>query len=244
MNSDASRWTEPDSEAFTDIADVAVPSRREQLAVLLSLIPAADNDAFEAVDLGCGEGLWLERLLECFPHARAIGLDGSEVMRQGALKRLERFGDRAEIRRFELDEGNWAGGLRAPVRCILSSLTLHHLDDTGKRRLFRALAGSLEPGGALLVADVVAPGADNVRRSFATTLDKIARQQSLEVTKSLEAFHTFQNDGWNPYWLTEPVPGETPSRLFEQLKWLQEAGFSVVDCFWMRAGFAIYGGYR
>ena len=29
-----------------------------------------------------------------------------------------------------------------------------------------------------------------------------------------------------------------------QLRWLEEAGFSSVDCFWMRAGHAVYGGYR
>jgi len=35
-----------------------------------------------------------------------------------------------------------------------------------------------------------------------------------------------------------------PYRVFDQLKWLEEAGFSAVDCFWMRAGHAIYGGYK
>ena len=30
----------------------------------------------------------------------------------------------------------------------------------------------------------------------------------------------------------------------DQLDWLREAGLSTVDCFWMQAGHAIYGGYR
>jgi hypothetical protein len=28
------------------------------------------------------------------------------------------------------------------------------------------------------------------------------------------------------------------------LTWLSEAGFAVVDCFWLQAGHAIYGGYK
>jgi hypothetical protein len=35
-----------------------------------------------------------------------------------------------------------------------------------------------------------------------------------------------------------------PSPLSEQLVWLREAGFASVDCFWLRAGHAVYGGYR
>ena len=50
--------------------------------------------------------------------------------------------------------------------------------------------------------------------------------------------------GWHPTWDTEAEAGEMPYRVFDQLKWLEEAGFSVVDCFWMRAGHAIYGGYN
>jgi hypothetical protein len=34
-----------------------------------------------------------------------------------------------------------------------------------------------------------------------------------------------------------------PDRVFEQLRWLEEAGFRAMDCFWMRAGHAVYGGY-
>jgi hypothetical protein len=40
-----------------------------------------------------------------------------------------------------------------------------------------------------------------------------------------------------------PDPLDRPSGLFEQLRWLAEAGFTGVDCFWMSAGHAVYGGY-
>jgi len=39
------------------------------------------------------------------------------------------------------------------------------------------------------------------------------------------------------------VDFDKPSRLFEQFQWLAEAGFSQVDCFWLKAGHAIDGSY-
>ncbi|HEU4760458.1 MAG TPA: class I SAM-dependent methyltransferase [Dehalococcoidia bacterium] len=240
-----SGWTEADSRTFLDIADVAVPGRREQMEVLLSLVPAAPDEAFTAVDLCCGEGLLSQELLRRFPNARLLALDGSETMLAHARERLTPFGARVEVRRFDLDrpEG-WLDALPSPLRCILSSLALHHIHSEAKRALFGRLAGRLERGGALLIADVLAPASDLARRSFAASWNRIAREQSLALTGSLDTYERAVAEGWNANAKTEPVPGETPSRLFEQLRWLEEAGFAVVDCFWLRAGLAVYGGYR
>jgi tRNA (cmo5U34)-methyltransferase len=37
---------------------------------------------------------------------------------------------------------------------------------------------------------------------------------------------------------------DKPSPIFEQLKWLETAGFTAVDVYWMQAGHAIYGGQK
>ncbi len=237
-------WTESDSQTFLDIADVAVPGRREQMEVLVSLVPAQPGDAFLAAELGCGEGLLSQLILERFPRCQLTAFDGSELMRAKAAGRLAAFGSRAEVLPFHLPDAAWLADLPSPLRCAVSSLALHHLDGTGKRRLFRDLAGRLEPGGALLIADVIAAGSDVVRRSFATAWDVIAREQSLALTGSLDTYEHAVAEGWNLHAETAPAPGETPSALFDQLKWLEEAGLSTVDCFWMRAGVAVYGGYR
>ncbi len=239
-----SRWTEADSRTFLDIADVAVPGRREQMDVLCSLVPAKPDEPFTAVDIGCGEGLLAEGLLKRFARCQLLALDGSEMMLERARSRLAPFGPRAEVKAFDLHRQDWLKALPNPLRCALSSLALHHLDGDAKRRLFRDLRERLEPGGALLIADVIAPASDLVRASFAAAWDQVVRQQSLALTGSLETYRSARDEGWNSHAETEPVPGETPSRLFEQLKWLEDAGFSNVDCFWMRAGLAVYGGYR
>jgi tRNA (cmo5U34)-methyltransferase len=37
---------------------------------------------------------------------------------------------------------------------------------------------------------------------------------------------------------------DQPSGLYEQLRWLEDAGFSAVDVYWLKAGHAIYGGRK
>ena len=59
---------------------------------------------------------------------------------------------------------------------------------------------------------------------------------------SQRGFEQFIETHWNLYRYPDPV--DKPSPLFDQLQWLREAGFATVDCFWLRAGHAVYGGYR
>jgi tRNA (cmo5U34)-methyltransferase len=237
-------WTETDSRDFLDLAEVAVPAREEQIETLLALLPAAADDDFGAVEIACGEGILAERLLQRFPRASLTAFDGSSVMLEAARKRLRRFGERAEVYEFELAGETWLDQVEGPLRCALSSLAVHHLTDEGKRSLYKRIGARLEPGGALLVADVVLPDNPRVRRALVDGWQRIAREQSQALTGSLDTYERLVAEGWAPPETDEPEPGEMPARLYDHLTWLKEAGFKEVDCFWMRAGHAIYGGYK
>jgi len=243
MTAEESGWAESDSETFIDIANVAVPGRDEMFEMLASLVPARPDEQFEAAEICCGEGIFAERLLERFPKARLLALDGSPIMLERARTRLARFGDHARVEEFDLTDAGWPHRLPSGLRAICSSLALHHLSGEEKRTLFGKLAGKLEQDGALLIADIIAPASDTVRVAYRDLLDSIAREQSLALTGNLDAFRTFQADGWNGFAAERQPEGEMPSRLFDQLKWLDEAGF-VADCYWLRAGIAVYGGYK
>lgn len=237
-------WSEADSAAFLDHGAVLVPGRREQVATLVELVPAEPGEEFLAVELGAGGGALAAAVLQAFPRCRYVALDGSAVMRERLATRLAGFGSRVEARAFALEDRGWRGALPRPLRCVLASLVVHHLPGPGKRALFADLARALEPGGALLLADLVAPPDDRARRLWARQWDEAARSQSREVTGGLEALEAFRRDRWNWYADPAPDPEDQPSGLAEQLGWLREAGFRTAGCFWMRAGHAVYGGYR
>ena len=236
-------WTETDSRTFIDDGAVFVPGREEQIATLRALIPAGPGEAFTVAELGAGGGVLARAVLEAFPRCRYVALDGSPAMRRRLGETLARHGARVEVHDFELAERAWRTALPSPLRCVLASLVVHHLPAAGKRRLFADLARRLEPGGALLLADIVDPASAAAREAFARQWDDAARVQSLALTGGLEAFARFEAGGWNFYRGT-PDACDQPSRLDDQLRWLGEAGLAPVDCFWMRAGHAVFGGWR
>ncbi len=241
MTNSQDTWTEADSQLYQRLAPVAVPARAEQIATLLTLLPFKPDESFQAVEVGCGEGLLSFALLDCFPQAQVTALDGSAAMRTQAGKRLQPFGDRVTIRPFDLAAPDWLPAVDGSD-AILSSLCLHHLKGPQKRALFKALFQRLSSRGTLLIADLIAPQRDEARELFAAGWDRLAQAQSIAATGSTELFELFVNTEWNYYHFDDPV--DTPSPLFDQLTWLKETGFAAVDCFWLQAGHAIYGGYK
>jgi tRNA (cmo5U34)-methyltransferase len=237
-------WTEGDSAHFLEIADVVVPNRPEQLATFCRLIPAHSDDAFTAVELAAGDGSLARAVLDAFPRCSYLALDGSETMRERLRGVLAPYGDRAEVGAFAIEAADWRSALPRPLRCVLSSLCIHHLPGEGKRALFADMAAHLEPGGALLIGDLVAPTTPQAQTLFAAQWDTAIREQSLALTGALDAYQRLQQIGWNHYADPDPDPMDMPSPLFDQLLWLRDAGFASADCFWMHAGHAIYGGYR
>ncbi len=240
--SDRQSWEEQDSQLFIELGEVVVPGRDEQARLICDLIPASPNEHFMGVDIGCGEGLLSKAVLERYPDAQMTLLDGSESMLTRAAENLGEFAYQIDLRQFDLHDANWLEELPRRFRCIVSSLAIHHLDDDGKRTLYRNLFDHLAPGGALLIADLVHPPNDQVAEAWANEWDRDVREQSLARSGSLHAFERFQ-DGWN-HFRTPDVEFDKPSLLSDQLGWLEEIGFTGVGCYWLRAGHAVYGGYK
>ena len=234
-------WNEDDSRIYRELAAVAVPRREEQIAALLALTPFTAEGAFKIVELACGEGLLGEALLDAYPRARYLGLDGSDSMRREAAARLARFGARAAAGDFDLAAPDWLPEAEG-AGLVVSSLCVHHLDGIGKRALFAAMFARLAAGGALLLADLVEPARPEAHAWFADSWDRSVGEQSLARGGSDALRRRFEAERWNYYRYPDPI--DRPSGLFEQLSWLRDAGFSGVDCFWMCAGHAVYGGYK
>ena len=238
---DVEGWDESASATYRELAEVAVPRREEQLATLLCLLPFSKDDAFRIVDLGCGEGVLEFAALSAFPNATALALDGSESMREHAMGLLTSFGGRVDVRPFALESDEWLDELDG-VDCVVSSLVVHHLTDDGKQELFREAYSRLSDGGALMLIDCVQPMRTEGVNLFADTYDSISKRQSIERTGSPKLFDRFVEEKWNIF--RHPESSEMLAPLSHQLVWLANAGFDGVDCFWLQAGYAVYGGYK
>ncbi|MGH2558133.1 MAG: class I SAM-dependent methyltransferase, partial [Thermomicrobiales bacterium] len=239
-----SQWQETDSAHFIDLGRIYTPRRDELAEAFCDIIPAVEDEAFTAVEIGTGDGWLSEAILRRYPHMRMIGLDGSATMLHATEERLAPFAGRFEPRRFRLEEPGWVAALPDGVRCVVSSLVIHHLDGPGKAELFRDLAAKLAPGGALLICDVVEAANDWGRRHLARAWNADVQRQSREIGGDDRTFREFVADHWNLYEF--PVAEDDidhPSPTVEQLQWLADAGFAGIDVFWARAGHVLFGGY-
>ena len=235
-------WREADSQRFIELGQIYTPARDEIRETILDLIPAEQDEPFLAVELGMGSGWLSAAILERFPAARVMGLDGSPTMLRETKIRLQQFAGRFEVRQFRLEDRSWLAEIGHDVRCFVSSLVIHHLDAAGKQVLYRDLHAHLDDTGAVFIADLVAPRSERERRYMARWWDAEVKRQSLSFTGSLDAYRQFVDQRWNWYEYRDPV--DMPSTVPEHLEWLAEAGFAGADVFWERAGHAAYGGYK
>ncbi|GAC1397942.1 MAG: class I SAM-dependent methyltransferase [Ktedonobacteraceae bacterium] len=242
----ANQWNEGDSATFLDLGEIFVPKRAEQTETLLQLIPARTDEAFTIVELAAGGGILAQAILERFPACHYIALDGSATMREQMAQKLTAYKHRLTILPFLLERQEWRSALPSPLRCVVSSLCVHHLDDEEKRVLFSDMVARLEPGSALLLADIIKPATPQIATLFAQQYDEIVHAQSLAIRGDLSGYEQYQQLEWNyfAYDYNDPTSYDKPSLLSDQLRWLHEVGFEHADCFWLQAGHAVYGGYR
>lgn len=233
-------WSEEESQEFIDYGRYFVPERELQMSTVCDLIPAV-KESFVVLELCCGEGLLAKAILTRYPQATVYGYDGSPEMLKAATARLAPFGERFQIRQFDLFSDSWRS-LDFQPQAIVSSLAVHHLDGPQKQQLFHDMYVLLQPGGALILADLIMPMHPQALRYAAVQWDAAVRQRALDIDGRLDAFEFFEREKWNYY--TYPDPMDKPSGILEQLQWLSTVGFTAVDVYYLKAGHAIFGGMK
>ncbi len=238
----AADWGAQNSQTFIDYGRYFVPERERQIETICALI-LPHNTPFNILELCCGEGLLARALLERFPTCTVYGYDGSPDMLAHAQRQLAGFGERFQTRRFDLAASDWRSP-DFPLQAVVSSLAIHHLDGAQKQQLFQDVHGMLAPDGVFVIADVIETAHPLGAEVAATAWDHAVEQRALALDANTAAFEFFQRERWNMYRYFDPDDIDKPSRLLDQLKWLEAASFGAVDVYWMLAGHAIFGGWR
>lgn len=221
-----SNFTERSQEYDAWIRKI-VPRYDEMLDALISCIPFKKDTSFRAIDIGCGTGAVSKRLLDAFPRAELTCLDMTEKMMDLVKERLK--GRRnvrfvlSDIYDFEFD---------GPYDAVISSLALHHIiTDEDKKLVYRKILGALAPGGSFFNADLVI-GSD-------------AAMQELNMSRWKEfMYRGLARDYVDEVQVPRHYREDSPSKLVDHLRWLEEAGFTGVDVAWKHLNFVVYGGRR
>jgi len=232
-----SRWAESDfSKNYRDDANIYLPYRSQFIEIAESIYEHFISQNLEAkvLDLGCGDGLFIQELLKSFTPAEVVLVDGSLEMLEAAKARL---GNHPNINFTHADFQDLLTNdpLTGTFDFIFSSLAIHHLHSAEKKNLYEYIHRHLSPLGYFVNYDVVLPPSDNLEKWYLSLWrqwineypDKKRREELLGIPGQYRG-----------------NPDNIPDTLESQLEVLNVVGFKNVDCYFKYGIFSLFGGSK
>jgi tRNA (cmo5U34)-methyltransferase len=204
-------WSEADHALAYLQNRKRIPRRDEGYRALLEFLP---DETHRVLDLGCGDGEIVGRVLDARPDADAMAADFSAEMLRIVRARFA-GSERVTVVEHNLDEPlpeSWG-----TFDAVVSGFAIHHVVDDRKRALYAEIYDRLRPGGAFLNLEHVASATPELHADFLAAL------------------------GTTP---EDDDPSNQLAPVAEQLDWLSEIGFAQVDCHWKWRELALLAGIR
>ncbi len=166
------------------------------------------------LDLGCGDGEVVGRVVAARPEAQAVAADFSEEM----LRRVrDRFVEALNVTIVEHDLDEPLPEEWGTFDAVVSAFAIHHVVDDRKRALYAEVFDRLGPGGVFLNLEHVASATPELHEAFLATMGTA---------------------------LADDDPSNQLAPVELQLRWLREIGFEQVDCHWKWRELALLAAVR
>lgn len=143
------------SSTYDKIIDLFSLRRAERFKVLQKLLPQSSAGEFNILELGTGTGVMTELLIEHYPQAFIVTVEGAEKMLQQAETKtsFQKNKNRLELIHADYSTPSWLAGLKYPFNLIVTFDSLHHLSHHRKKELYRELFNMITRGGVFLISD-------------------------------------------------------------------------------------------
>ncbi len=162
------------------------------------------------LDLGAGTGILTELLHQIHPQSRITLVDMSANMLDKAKNKFN------NIDNFTYIEDNYLTmDLKENYDIIISSLSIHHLNDKEKYTLYRKIYQHLNNQGVFINADEVIAPTDTLEKLYVEKETTHLLKQDLTNDEKEEILYRRTLD--------------TPSTLKDNLTWLDDIGYENVD---------------
>ncbi len=236
------------------------PTRPRRTEATLVAIGIHARGAFRVLEIGSGPGRFAQRLLRRYPRCRIVAVDTDPVLLRIAAEALRRYRRRTRWVLADVRQSRWAATL--PVRrfdLVVTSLTLHWLEENEIRRLYARARSLLRPDGVLIEADYLPsdrrpPPGDGAGRSTGNPRSSARRRSDRR------AFRV----AWGNWWAAvagesslrdalderrRRMPGEFPPRrttgpkvavsIEAHERALRAAGFRRTEVVWQEGAFRV-----
>jgi tRNA (cmo5U34)-methyltransferase len=232
------RWADDQFvQEYRDDAGIYLPYRKQCFEIVKSSVHFffTGNQRLRVLDLGCGDGLFVQELLQSCKVEKVVLLDGSGEMLASAQKRLAGVNGLEFVRASfqELHEGDPLVGQEFDF--IFSSLAIHHLILEQKGQIYSYAFNHLAPTGLFLNYDIVmAPTQELEAWSmflWRLWIEGHPDQEGAARLRDIPEKYKANSDN-------------IPDSLDAQLDLLREIGFGWVDCFYKYGAFTLFGGRR
>lgn len=219
----------------------AIPLAQVQIEVMLRLIGAARPEVTAVLDLGCGDGILGQAVMDQHPEATGVFIDFSAPMLAAAQERLQGYA-RAHILQLDYGDERWAAALPSGIEqyeVIVSGFSIHHQPDGRKQEIYAEILDLLVPGGIFLNLEHVASATPWLERRFEEYfIDSLyAYHEQIASGKSREEVD-------REYYSRPDKAANILAPVEKQCGWLRELGFTHVDCYLKIFELALFGGIK
>ncbi|MDR1617191.1 MAG: class I SAM-dependent methyltransferase [Syntrophomonadaceae bacterium] len=177
----------------------------------VSLLKLYKNDFQNIVDLGAGTGLLTMEIYKLYNNARYTLIDISKDMLEIARERFDGLSN------FEFIEHNYAENI--PVKeCDLmcSALSIHHLSNTDKIKLYKNVFSKLPKGGCFINLDQFRGTSEKINELYNEWWRNYIHQSGIKEEEKLASIERRKLDKENT--------------INETMEILKGSGFRNVEC--------------
>ena len=220
----------------------AIPFAKEQIDLLIRIVRYFQPDVKSFLDLGAGDGILGRAVFANWPDSKGVFLDYSEPMIIEAKFKCGDFQNSARFIIQDFGEAGWADSIAdsIPVDLVISGFSIHHQDDSNKKRIYNEIYHRiLKPGGLFLNMEHVASQSADLESIF----DGLFIDYLTNYHKTRDS-NTSREKIADEYYNREDKKLNILAPVEDQCDWLREIGFINVDCYFKVFELSIFGGVK